>query len=85
MADFFDRLPLPRWVTPALGVCCRVPSHSPPRGTRHRATGGSRRGLGTALLSIPFWIVLIVPFARIVSHRSFHWFGGSGGISDQAW
>ena len=43
-------------------------------------TAGSKKSLGPELLGIPLWIVLIVPFARIVATGLSIGSGGSGGI-----
>ena len=41
---------------------------------------GSKQGLGHQLLSLPLWIVLILPFARILATGLSIGSGGSGGI-----
>ena len=85
MADLFDRLPWPRWVTPALGgllvgaIGIAIPEVL---GTGY---GWIQTSLGQGLLSIPLWIVLIVPFARIVATGLSIGSGGSGGSSGRAW
>ena len=85
MADLFDRLPWPRWVSPALGglvvgaIGIAIPEVL---GTGY---GWIQTCLGQGLLSIPLWIVLIVPFARILATGLSIGSGGSGGSSDLAW
>ena len=80
MADLFDRLPWPRWVNPALGglvvgaIGIAIPEVL---GTGY---GWIQTSLGQGLLSIPLWIVLIVPFARILATGLSIGSGGSGGI-----
>jgi chloride channel protein, CIC family len=80
LADLFDRLPLPRWVNPALGglvvgaIGIAIPEVL---GTGY---GWIQTSLGQGLLSIPLWIVLIVPFARILATGLSIGSGGSGGI-----
>ena len=80
MADLFDRLPWPRWVNPALGglvvgaIGIAIPEVL---GTGY---GWIQTCLGQGLLSIPLWIVLIVPFARILATGLSIGSGGSGGI-----
>ena len=44
------------------------------------ATGGSSRDSGRQLLTLPLWIVLILPFARILATSLSIGSGGSGGI-----
>ena len=73
IADLFARLPIPRWVRPALGgliVGCIALAIPEVLGTGY---GWIQEGLGQQLLHISLWIVLLLPFARIGS-------GGSGGI-----
>ena len=80
MADLFDRLPWPRWVNPALGgllvgaIGIAIPEVL---GTGY---GWIQTCLGQGLLSIPLWIVLIVPFVRILATGLSIGSGGSGGI-----
>ncbi len=80
LADLFDRSPWPRWVNPALGglvvgaIGIAIPEVL---GTGY---GWIQTSLGQGLLSIPLWIVLIVPFARILATGLSIGSGGSGGI-----
>ncbi len=80
LADLFDRLPWPRWVNPALGglvvgaIGIAIPEVL---GTGY---GWIQTALGQGLTSIPLWIVLIVPFARILATGLSIGSGGSGGI-----
>jgi CIC family chloride channel protein len=80
MADLFDRLPWPRWVNPAIGgvlvgtIGIAIPEVL---GTGY---GWIQDSLGHGLLSIPLWIVLILPLARIVATGLSIGSGGSGGI-----
>jgi H+/Cl- antiporter ClcA/CBS domain-containing protein len=67
IADLFARLPIPRWVRPALGgliVGCIALAIPEVLGTGY---GWIQEGLGQQLLHIPLWIVLLLPFARIVT------------------
>jgi H+/Cl- antiporter ClcA/CBS-domain-containing membrane protein len=80
MVDAFARLPLPRWVRPAVGgllVGCIALAIPEVLGTGY---GWIQQSLGTHLLQIPLWIVLILPFARILSTGLSIGSGGSGGI-----
>ena len=71
---------LPKWVKPAIGglmvgaIGIAIPQVL---GTGY---GWIQRSLGPELLGIPLWIVLIVPFARIVATGLSIGTGGSGGI-----
>jgi H+/Cl- antiporter ClcA len=81
LADLFKRSPLPRWVAPAVGgllvgaIAIAIPQVI---GTGY---GWVQQCLThNALESIPLWIVLIVPFARILATGLSIGSGGSGGI-----
>jgi CBS domain-containing protein len=71
---------LPKWVKPAIGglmvgaIGIAIPEVL---GTGY---GWIQKSLGPELLGIPLWIVLIVPFARIVATGLSIGSGGSGGI-----
>ena len=81
LADLFKRPPLPRWVGPAIGglivgtIAIAIPEVI---GTGY---GWVQQCLThNGLESIPLWIVLIVPFARILATGLSIGSGGSGGI-----
>ncbi len=80
MAGLFGRSPLPRWVNPAIGgllvgaIGIAIPEVL---GTGY---GWVQKSLGPELLAIPLWIVLILPFARILATGLSIGSGGSGGI-----
>ncbi|MGH9046505.1 MAG: chloride channel protein, partial [Acidimicrobiales bacterium] len=80
MADLFARSPLPKWANPALGglivgsIGIAIPEVL---GTGY---GWIQKGLGPQLHAIPLWIVLILPFARILCTGLSIGSGGSGGI-----
>jgi H+/Cl- antiporter ClcA len=80
ISDLFGRIPLPRWVKPALGgvivglIALAIPEVL---GTGY---GWIQQGLGRQLLTLPLWIVLILPFARILATGLSIGSGGSGGI-----
>jgi H+/Cl- antiporter ClcA/K+/H+ antiporter YhaU regulatory subunit KhtT len=80
MAAFFSRLSIARWVRPAIGgliVGCIALAIPEVLGTGY---GWIQTGLGAQLLHIPLWIVLVLPFARIVTTGLSIGSGGSGGI-----
>jgi CIC family chloride channel protein len=80
IAELFARLPIPRWVRPAVGgliVGCIGLAIPEVLGTGY---GWIQEGLGQQLLHIPLWIVLLLPFARIVTTGLSIGSGGSGGI-----
>jgi H+/Cl- antiporter ClcA len=80
MADLFHHSHLPRWVNPAIGgllvgaIGIAIPEVI---GTGY---GWVQTSLGHGLLSIPLWIVLLLPFARIVATGLSIGSGGSGGF-----
>jgi chloride channel protein, CIC family len=80
IAAGFSRIALPRWVRPAIGgliVGCIALAIPEVLGTGY---GWIQQGLGAQLLHIPLWIVLLLPFARIVTTGLSIGSGGSGGI-----
>lgn len=80
LEDLFVRSPLPRWLNPAVGgVLVGAMAIAIPEvlGTGY---GWIQQGLGTTLAGLPLWIVLILPFARIVATGLSIGSGGSGGI-----
>ena len=81
LADLFKRAPLPRWAAPAIGglmvgaIAIAIPQVI---GTGY---GWVQQCLThNALEAIPLWIVLIVPFVRILATGLSIGSGGSGGI-----
>jgi len=80
LAELFARLPIPRWVRPALGgllVGCIALAIPQVLGTGY---GWIQQALGQQLLHIPLWIILVLPFARIATTGLSIGSGGSGGI-----
>ncbi len=80
IADLFARIPCPRWVKPAIGgVLVGLMALGVPEvlGTGY---GWVQQGLGRQLLTLPLWIVLVLPFARILATGLSIGSGGSGGI-----
>jgi len=80
LVELFHRSPLPRWVNPAIGgllvgaIGIAIPEVI---GTGY---GWVQTSLGHGLLTIPVWIVLLLPFARIFATGLSIGSGGSGGI-----
>jgi chloride channel protein, CIC family len=76
----FTRLPLPRWLKPAVGgvlvgsIALAIPELL---GTGY---GWIQQSLGHQLLSLPLWIVLVLPLTRILATGLSIGSGGSGGI-----
>jgi H+/Cl- antiporter ClcA len=80
MVRLFGRSPLPRWAAPAIGgllvgtMGLVIPQVL---GTGY---GWVQKGLGPELLTIPLWIVLLLPFAKMLATGLSIGSGGSGGI-----
>ena len=80
IAALFGRGALPPWARPALGgllvglIALAIPEVL---GTGY---GWIQQSLGPRLLQIPLWIVLVLPFARIIATGLSIGSGGSGGI-----
>jgi len=80
ISDLFRRLALPPWVKPAIGgvivglIALAIPEVL---GTGY---GWIQQSLGHQLLTLPLWIVLVLPFARILATGLSIGSGGSGGI-----
>ena len=76
----FHRLHVPLWVKPALGgvlVGCMglvIP------GALHMGYGWAQISMSTDLLGLPLWMVVLLPFAKILSTSLSIGSGGSGGI-----
>ena len=80
MVALFARSPLPRWAGPAIGgVAVGAMGIVIPEvlGTGY---GWVQKGFGPELLTIPLWIVVILPFAKILATGLSIGSGGSGGI-----
>ena len=76
----FHRVSMPRWIKPAIGgfavglLGLLIP------GALHTGYGWVQISMGKAILGLPLWIVLMLPFAKIVSTSLSIGSGGSGGI-----
>lgn len=80
ISGVFARLPVPRYLRPAVGgVMVGAMALALPEvlGTGY---GWVQKGLGPGLLSLPLWVVLVMPAAKIVATSLSVGSGGSGGI-----
>lgn len=80
ITHFFHRLPLPNWVKPAIGglivglIGLALPE------ALGMGYGWVQVGMGPGLLSLPLWVILLLPFAKILTTGLSIGSGGSGGI-----
>jgi CIC family chloride channel protein len=80
IAGGFHRLRVPRWVKPAMGgLAVGVIGLLLPE-VLHTGYGWVQVGMSQDLLGLPLWIVLVLPFAKIVATGLSIGSGGSGGI-----
>jgi CIC family chloride channel protein len=80
MTGVFHRLRLPLWLKPALGgVSVGLMALIIP-GALHMGYGWVQISMGADLLGLPLWMVILLPFAKIVSTSLSIGSGGSGGI-----
>ncbi len=80
MVGLFARSPLPRWAGPAIGGLAVGAIGIVMPEVLGTGYGWVQKGLGPELLTIPLWIVLILPFAKILATGLSIGSGGSGGI-----
>ncbi len=80
VADFSHRAKLPAWLRPAIGgllvglMALILPE------VLHMGYGWVQIAMGKEILGLPLWVVLVLPFAKIVSTSLSIGSGGSGGI-----
>ncbi len=76
----FHRFPLPRWTKPALGGLLVGLLGLAVTGAIHTGYGWVQIAMGPELLDLPLWLVLALPFAKILATSLSIGSGGSGGI-----
>ncbi len=76
----FHHISLPRWIKPAIGGLLVGLLGLIFPGALHTGYGWVQIAMDKRLLTIPLWIVLLLPFAKIVSTSLSIGSGGSGGI-----
>jgi chloride channel protein, CIC family len=80
ITHLFHRLPLPRWIKPGIGgLLVGLIGLALPQALG-MGYGWVQVGMGPGLLSLPLWVVLLLPFAKIVTTGLSIGSGGSGGI-----
>lgn len=76
----FHRLSMPNWLKPALGGLSVGLIGLKVHGALHTGYGWVQIGMTDQLLTLPLWIVLVLPFAKIAATSLSIGSGGSGGI-----
>lgn len=76
----FHRIPWPRWIKPALGGFLVGLLGLILPGALHTGYGWVQLGMTHSLMTLPLWLVLLLPIAKIVSTSLSIGSGGSGGI-----
>lgn len=80
LAAIFHKIRLPQWLKPALGglmvglICLVIPQ------ALGMGYGWIQVAMGQGLLAIPLWIVILLPFTKILTTGLTVGSGGSGGI-----
>ncbi|QBD78693.1 CBS domain-containing protein [Ktedonosporobacter rubrisoli] len=80
ITHIFQRLRLPNWIKPAIGgllvglIALVIPQ------ALGMGYGWVQLSMGKGLLSLPLWIILLLPFAKIITTGLTVGSGGSGGI-----
>lgn len=80
ITHFFHRLPIPRWIRPGIGgllvglIGLVLPE------ALGMGYGWVQVSMGPGLLSLPLWVILLLPFAKILTTGLSIGSGGSGGI-----
>lgn len=80
VADLFQRVRLPEWLKPAIGGAMVGGMGVLLPGVLHMGFGWLQIGMGQELLDLPLWVVLLLPFAKILATALSIGSGGSGGI-----
>jgi CIC family chloride channel protein len=76
----FHKLPIPRMIRPALGGLLVGLLGLKVEGAIHTGYGWVQIGMSPEVLTLPLWLVLILPLAKILATSLSIGSGGSGGI-----
>src|SRR5579883_509642 len=80
ITHFFHKIPLPNWIKPAIGgLCVGLIGLALPQALG-MGYGWVQVSMGPGLLSLPLWVILLLPFAKILTTGLSIGSGGSGGI-----
>jgi CIC family chloride channel protein len=80
LEGLFHRLRMPPWLKPALGGLLVGLLGLEVRGALHTGYGWVQIGMTREVLTLPLWLVLVLPFAKILATSLSIGSGGSGGI-----
>src|ERR687884_484235 len=80
ITGLFHRMALPRWIKPALGGLLVGGLGLIIPGALHTGYGWVQLSMGQELLALPLWVILLLPFAKILATSLSIGSGGSGGI-----
>jgi H+/Cl- antiporter ClcA/predicted transcriptional regulator len=80
LVKVFQRIPIPRFVRPAVGGVLVGSLAIALPGVLGTGYGWVQKSLGQSLLGLPLWVVLALPFAKILATSLSIGSGGSGGI-----
>jgi len=80
LTDLFHHLGLPRWLKPALGGLLVGLLGLVVPGSLHMGYGWVQLAMGQELLGLPLWMILVLPFAKILATSLSIGSGGSGGV-----
>jgi CBS domain-containing protein len=80
LVKVFERMPVPRFVRPAIGGVVVGSLAVALPGVLGTGYGWVQKSLGQSLLGLPLWVVLALPFAKILATSLSIGSGGSGGI-----
>jgi CIC family chloride channel protein len=80
IGGLFHRLRVPRWVKPAIGGVLVGIMGIWIKGALHTGYGWIQISMSHELLTLPLWIVIALPFAKILATALSISSGGSGGI-----
>ena len=80
MHDLFKKVPLPRWFKPALGGLLVGLMGLVLPASLQMGYGWVQIAMGPQASLLPLWVVLVIPFAKILSTSLSISSGGSGGI-----
>src|SRR5258708_7306163 len=80
LTHVFHKLPLPNWIKPAIGgLCVGLIGLVLPQALG-MGYGWVQVSMGPQLLGLPLWVILVLPFAKILTTGLSIGSGGSGGI-----